>query len=134
LSIRIKFHTQTHWFSTLLSINFTCFIAITAEDLKCDFLERDSTLTSTLKKYQYFFLKILNITRCVTKIKTCSGFMRVHRILKVWSLLSSKIIISSKYRGISRTQRSSTKNFFQSKNLLKIWSFFESLHYILSEK
>ncbi len=34
--------------------------------------------------------------RCVTKIKNCSGFMRVHRILKVWSLLTTKIIIYSK--------------------------------------
>jgi hypothetical protein len=31
-----------------------------------------------------------------TKIKNCSGFMRVHRILKVWSLLSAKILILSK--------------------------------------
>ncbi len=31
-----------------------------------------------------------------TKIKNCSGFMREHRILKVWSLLTTKIIISPK--------------------------------------
>ncbi len=33
-------------------------------------------------------------SRYGTKIKNCSGFMRVHRILKVWSLLTTKIIIS----------------------------------------
>jgi Leucine-rich repeat (LRR) protein len=41
-------------------------------------------------------IKKIRVSRCVTKIKNCSGFMRVHRILKVWSILSSKIIISSK--------------------------------------
>ncbi len=34
--------------------------------------------------------------RYVTKIKNCSGFMRVDQFLKVWSLLSPKIIISPK--------------------------------------
>jgi hypothetical protein len=32
----------------------------------------------------------------VTKIKNCSGSIKVDQILKVWSLLSPKIIISSK--------------------------------------
>jgi hypothetical protein len=40
----------------------------------------------------FFFI----IIRYGTKIKNCSGFMRVHRILKVWSLLTTKIIISPK--------------------------------------
>jgi hypothetical protein len=37
-------------------------------------------------------------------------------------------------RGTSRTQRASTKLFFQWKNSLKVWSFLESLHRNLSEK
>ncbi len=41
-------------------------------------------------------LKELNETRYRTKIKNCSGFMKVDQILKVWSLLSPKILISSK--------------------------------------
>ncbi len=46
----------------------------------------------------------------------------------------TKKIHGSNSRGTSRTQRLSTKNFFQIKNLLKIWSFLESLHRNLSEK
>jgi hypothetical protein len=37
-------------------------------------------------------------------------------------------------RGTSRTQRPSIKIFFQTKNLLKVWIFLESLHRNLSEK
>ncbi len=44
-----------------------------------------------------------NTARCVTKIKNCSGFMRVHRILKVWSLLTTKIIISPKQVVLKRS-------------------------------
>ncbi len=81
-----------------------------------------------------------------TKIKNCSGFMKVDQILKVWSFLSPKILISSKQvelkmcmdgpnpRGTSRTQQPSTKFFFQSCKSLKVWSFLESLHLNLSEK
>jgi hypothetical protein len=36
------------------------------------------------------------MSRYVTKIKNCSGFMKVDGFLKVWSLLSLKILISSK--------------------------------------
>jgi hypothetical protein len=39
----------------------------------------------------------------VTKIKNCSGFPKVDRILKVWSLLSSKIKISSKSVELKRS-------------------------------
>jgi hypothetical protein len=41
-------------------------------------------------------IKFQNINRYVTKIKNCSGFSRVDQFLKVWSLLSPKIIISPK--------------------------------------
>jgi hypothetical protein len=44
-----------------------------------------------------------NKSRYVTKIKICSGFMRVHRILKVWSLLTTKIIISQKKMVLKRS-------------------------------
>jgi hypothetical protein len=37
-------------------------------------------------------------------------------------------------RGTSRTQRPSTKFFFQSCNSLNVWSFLESRHRNLSEK
>jgi hypothetical protein len=40
--------------------------------------------------------QFIDKNRYGTKIKNCSGFMRVHRILKVWSLLTTKIIISPK--------------------------------------
>ncbi len=47
-----------------------------------------------------FFIKFYNylqsFIRYGTKIKNCSGFMEVDQILKVWSLLSPKILISSK--------------------------------------
>ncbi len=42
-------------------------------------------------------------TRYVTKIKNCSGFMRVDQFLKVWSLLSPKIVISLKQVELKRT-------------------------------
>ncbi len=45
----------------------------------------------------------LFISRYGTKIKNCSGFMRVHRILKVWSLLTTKIIISPKQVLLKRS-------------------------------
>ncbi len=80
------------------------------------------------KKFVRGFAIITNIIiiRCVTKIKNCSGFMRVHRILKVWSLLTSdhknnyftkiggtKKIHGSNSRDTSRKQRPSSKNFFK---------------------
>ncbi len=40
--------------------------------------------------------KIESSSIYVTKIKNCFGFMRVDQILKVWFLLSPKIIISPK--------------------------------------
>jgi hypothetical protein len=52
----------------------------------------DGTQILKIVRHIYFQLKI----RYRTKIKNCSGFMKVDQILKVWSLLSSKIIISSK--------------------------------------
>jgi hypothetical protein len=54
-------------------------------DKKPEFSERNDVLS--MKSF---------LIRYGTKIKNCSGFMRVHRILKVWSLLTTKIIISPK--------------------------------------
>jgi hypothetical protein len=79
------------------------------------------TLTLIRENLKYlleFFFKFY--IRYVTKIKNCSGFMRVDQILKVWSLLNPKILISQKIggtkkihgsnsRGTSRTQRPSSK-------------------------
>ncbi len=88
--------------------------------------------------------ELSTIIRCVTKIKNCSGFMRVHRILKVWSLLTTKIIISPKQVELKRStaqipaaplvHNDPPRKIFSSKNLQKIWSFLESLHRNLSEK
>ncbi len=60
------------------------------------------------KKHNFFILKniccvLFYFIKCVTKIKNCVGFMRVHRILKIWSLMSSKIIFSSKYVVLKRS-------------------------------
>ncbi len=46
------------------------------------------------------FLLLQN--KYVTKIKICSGFLKVNQILKVWSLLRSKIIIFIKIGGTKK--------------------------------
>jgi serine/threonine protein kinase len=47
-------------------------------------------------KVYSFFVSILFQNRYVTKSKNCFGFMKVDQILKVWSLLTTKIYISPK--------------------------------------
>jgi hypothetical protein len=42
------------------------------------------------------FQNYIVLSRYGTKIKNCSGFMKVDQILKAWSFLSPKILISSK--------------------------------------
>ncbi len=53
------------------------------------------------------FLLLQN--KCVTKIKICSGFMKVDQILKVWSLLSPKIIIFIKLGGTKKNHGSNSR-------------------------
>ncbi len=43
------------------------------------------------------------LNRYVTKIKNCSGFMKVDHILKVWFSLSLQILISSKSVELKKT-------------------------------
>jgi hypothetical protein len=42
------------------------------------------------------------INKCETKIKNCSGSRKVDQILKVWSLLSPKIIVLSQSVQLKR--------------------------------
>ncbi len=69
----------------------------------CKKLDRDPKLLNSTwafwLKFSFFCPNrvFLHYIRCVTKIKNCSGFVKAHRILKVWSLLSPKIIFSSKW-------------------------------------
>jgi hypothetical protein len=61
--------------------------------------------------------------------------MKVDQILKVWFLLSPKILISSKYVELKMcmaqipaalpVHNNPPLIFFQTKNLLKIWSFWK---------
>ncbi len=89
------------------------------------------------------FLLLQN--KSVTKIKICSGFLKVDQILKVWSLLSPKIINFIKIGGTKNRPwpkfprhlpytQTLHQNFFQRDNLSKVWIFLESLHRNLSEK
>ncbi len=48
------------------------------------------------KVRNYLVFSLVLLVKCVTKIKNFAGFMRVHQILKIWSLLSTKSIFSSK--------------------------------------
>jgi hypothetical protein len=70
--------------------------------------------------------------------------MKVHRILKVWSPLSTKILISSKLVELKMctaqipvapfVYANYPLNCFQIESFMKFWTFLESLHRKLTEK
>jgi hypothetical protein len=87
---------------------------------------------------------MLRYTRCMTKIKNCSKFSKADHFLIVWSLLSTKLIFSSKSVVLKRytaqipaappIHYNPALKSFSKQKFLKVWAFLESLHRNLSEK
>ncbi len=120
-------------------------VAVWSRSTRLNLLDRGvgGSILHMAKFNAYTLRKTLVDNKCMTKMENFAGSKKVAHILKVWSLLSTKIPISSRSVKNSSVMSHSpaaplvltnSEQFFPSWISLVILCFFYSLHCNLSEK